>query len=227
MEKFFKNQTSFLSLFSVLILFLLLLWGEAMAIDKTGKENKFGAPDAAVSGAPEETSSMTDIFDIKSSVPYPGYPAYVKWLVGALLGILLLVILLLAISFYKKKRLNENKKPLPVPPDKAALTALRKIRGLMNAAGKDFYFALSMILRAYIDGRFGINAMDMTTEELLPEIFGLDLNSELKKRARAFFRYSDSVKFANLPPERVKMEEHFKFVNSFVKITTTEEMETS
>lgn len=114
-----------------------------------------------------------------------------------------------------------------MPPDKAAQTALRKIVKLMDTNGKDFYFALSMVLREYIDGRFGINAKDMTTEELLPEISRTDLVPDLEKPTTAFFRYSDSVKFANMPPERVEMEKHFKFVNTFVKMTTPEEMETS
>jgi hypothetical protein len=114
-----------------------------------------------------------------------------------------------------------------VPPDKAALAALRDIRKMMDINSKDFYFALSMILRTYINGRFHINAEEMTTEEILSEMTGLDIDPDLKQQVTAFFRYSDSVKFADMPAETVKMKKHLKLVNTFVKTTSFDETETS
>lgn len=224
MKKYFKTQSLFFLQLSFLILCWSLIPGQAVTADKTGEQH---APNATAAEMSEKVSSMTDIFDIKSPVPYPGYPSYVKWLVGVLAGILIVLMFFVVRFVYQKKIRNQQDTAPPVPPDKAALAALRDIRKMMDINSKDFYFALSMILRSYINGRFHINAEEMTTEEILSGMTGLDIDPDLKQQVTAFFRYSDFVKFADMPAERVKMEKHLKFVNTFVKTTSLDETETS
>jgi hypothetical protein len=67
----------------------------------------------------------------------------------------------------------------------------------------------------------------MTTEELLPRVMKMDLDTSLKQGVRAFIDASDPVKFAGMPPVRETMHTHLQFVEHFVQATTIEEVESS
>ena len=90
-----------------------------------------------------------------------------------------------------------------------------------NMDGKAFYFSLSNILRAYIQARYTINALEMTTEELLPKIDVLDLNKEMHQELKALLRSTDPVKFAGVPAAVSKMREHLYFVRNFIVQTAS------
>ena len=65
---------------------------------------------------------------------------------------------------------------------------------------KVFYIRLSDILRRYIEGKFGIPAMDRTTAELMPEIRRHSALNGLNSEFRAFFDDCDLAKFAKYVP---------------------------
>jgi hypothetical protein len=59
------------------------------------------------------------------------------------------------------------------PPDAEAMEKLAALRAAGNYAVdgyRPFYFALSEIVRAYLGARYGFDALDMTTTELLEEL---------------------------------------------------------
>ena len=164
-------------------------------------------------------ASMTDIHDIKPlvAVPVPVSPAVIAmWSVilllaaGAVLGGLFL---------WKKRRksLLEEIEAILSPED-AALSQLQALSP-DTADGKLFYFRLSAILRRYLEGRFGIDGLEMTTEELLPHVEAIALDRDLKQNMKRFLVSSDPVKFAGAPTHQNLMEKDLGFVREVVEKT--------
>ena len=90
------------------------------------------------------------------------------------------------------------------PPHEIALEALEHLEGsglLGRGEIKAYYIAASEILRAYLDGRFGIDAMDMTSDDVLAALVDVDIERATLGRFEGFLRESDLVKFAKLQPE--------------------------
>lgn len=65
---------------------------------------------------------------------------------------------------------------------------------------KLFYIRLSDIIRRYVEGKFGIPALDRTTAELLPEIRRDPRLGRLAPEIRNFFEDCDLAKFAKYVP---------------------------
>lgn len=117
-------------------------------------------------------------------------------------------------------------KPPPIPAHIIAFKALEalKNKGLLE---KDecnaFYTELSMILRAYLDGRFNLNATDETTEEIVEALSkSPELNMEQQGILRDFMTQADMVKFAKGHPDRSTMESAFETTTQFVEETKQE-----
>ncbi|MBI5592562.1 MAG: DUF4381 family protein [Deltaproteobacteria bacterium] len=160
---------------------------------------------------------MTDIHDIK-----PLEILTVDWsLLVYILGAVLILAIIGAAIYYWKKSQNRKRIPVEVPvlPHEAALRLLDALADVENMDAKAFYFSLSNILRAYIQARYGINALEMTTEELLPKIDILDINKEIHLELKALLRSTDPVKFAGVPAAVIKMRQDLAFVRNFVKQT--------
>jgi hypothetical protein len=103
-------------------------------------------------------------------------------------------------------------------PEDAALSALQALSP-DTADGKLFYFRLSAILRQYLHGRFGIDGVEMTTEELLPHVEAMAIERDLKRDMKRFLVSSDPVKFAGASTRRDLMEKDFGFVREVVEKT--------
>ena len=111
----------------------------------------------------------------------------------------------------------------PVPPHVLAFGELDALRGTDfddPAAVRRFHFRISEILRAYVEGRWGLNATDLTTEEILPHLAGLgDLPSGEADRLTRFLRATDRVKFAEHRPPPSEVEETWERALGFVEAT--------
>ncbi len=124
-----------------------------------------------------------------------------------------------------------RKTPAPAPPpprwDLLALRALADLRATeawtlpdVDAAAT----ALSLILREYIEGQFGIHAPERTTEEFLEEARALrpwlpEQHAELE----TFFDIADRIKYAAARPGRDVLEELAASVDLFVRVTRPEQ----
>lgn len=102
----------------------------------------------------------------------------------------------------------------------AALDALREERLADRGEWKAHFTALSLILREYIEGRFGLRAPRLTTEEFLREArrSALVAGAESQELER-FLRLSDLVKFANHTPAGGAADEAYATVRRFVERT--------
>jgi len=113
--------------------------------------------------------------------------------IGAALAAILLIIYL----FLK----NKKTKPTPiVPPWEKALSDLSRARSLMTPEkGLAYMDRASLILRTYIETRFGIKSTRQTTSEFL---HGLDVKNHtelkpFKKELRLCLEQADMAKFAH------------------------------
>ena len=170
--------------------------------------------------------STQNIADIKPVYKVPiSWADIWPWLLG--FGLLLLVAALIGFGIYAFIRRRNNKPifsaPKPVePPHITALRELDKLHGeklWQSNRTKDYYTRLSDIVRTYIEGRFGVTAMEMTSDEILSGLHktGFEDNN-LVDRLRKFFLLADLVKFAKADPlpdeNETSMLDSYLFVNN-------------
>lgn len=183
-----------------------------------------GAKDTAPSDSPSTADSptqvpMTDIHDI---MPPVSVGMDLPWLMTALL-IMAAVVILAAAWWWWNKRKKARAIPTIVPelpPEMIARQGLDEISDVRRLDGKLFYFRLSAILRQYVFSRFAVGAPEMTTEEFLPCIDGLHLDSDLAQRLKMLCRAMDPVKFGAQTAMEKQMETDLFFAREFVKKTT-------
>ena len=141
--------------------------------------------------------------------------------------ILVVIIVILGEIFglllYKKKlpiTLTPAKKE--IPPYELAIQLLEKLRDeklCERGQEKEFYTRLTDILRSYIDSRFGINAMEMTTTQIIESLNSNNETVDSKSYVEQVLEIADFVKFAKvrpLPDDNVKS---YNWALQFVKET--------
>ena len=98
----------------------------------------------------------------------------------------------------------------PLPPSVVALAELeRLVKGdlLFQKRYKEFYFALSEIIRRFLSRRLGFWAEDMTTTEIEFAMRDDPISREFASTTLEVLRFSDLVKFAKLIPSDAKTDE--------------------
>lgn len=159
-----------------------------------------------VSTLPVNAENPEEYFDIKQVWKPPFVWAdYLPILLG-----ILLVLLLAAVTWYGWKRWKEQKSLIPfmkeepkLPPHEQAikeLDAIREQKLWQQGLNKAYYTQITETLRRYIDGRFGINAMEMTSGEILDLIRQNDEAKPLYENLRQILSLADFVKFAKMNP---------------------------
>ena len=126
-----------------------------------------------------------------------------EWSTIFWLGVL--VLLLCVATAYLYVRLRDNKPILAqirivkrVPPHQRALTAMEKIKAdhlVQSEDQKAYYTQLTNTLRQYIYERFGFNAMEMTSSEIIDRLRQAG-DQTMIDELRELFLTADLVKFA-------------------------------
>ena len=89
---------------------------------------------------------------------------------------------------------------------------------------KEFYEAISDILRHYIEDRFELRAPERTTEEFLVEIRDTGVLSEADRKALTeFLTHCDLVKFAKHSPTNEQIQHTFDLAKNFIEQTKSDE----
>ncbi|MDR0872306.1 MAG: BatD family protein [Prevotellaceae bacterium] len=163
---------------------------------------------------PVDTVSM-DFRDIKPimELPFDWVAFFKKSGLVSLILLVLAAIVYALVRFMKKKPILPAAKPeVQIPAHITALQALDKIKAeklWQHGREKDFHTQLTDVVRAYIDQRFGINAMEMTSEDILQHLKQQNLKQVLQA--------ADLVKFAKqkmLPNENdLCLENAYSFIN--------------
>jgi hypothetical protein len=89
---------------------------------------------------------------------------------------------------------------------------------------REHYFKLSDIFRRYIENRFGIPAVERTSQELIPEIFKLDeFRETVRSNTKEFLFHSDMVKFAKHSPSREEVDKDHNEILTVINETKEED----
>lgn len=152
-----------------------------------------------------------EIKDIKDNlqVQFPWYYYVSLVAVVALIFIIIALIIYLLFRYFSKKTTNNQiiKTPEEIVEDK--LNMLRASSLLRDGKVRQYYQELSDILRAYLDGRYKIQAPDMTTSELYKILRGSDFSQETVTAMKSLLGKCDMVKFAKFIPEDKFFTEDF------------------
>lgn len=157
----------------------------------------FDSQTLQVKTMPVDTATFK-VHDIKGQIRYPvTFRELLPW-VGLGLGIAGLIALAVwLIVRYGRKRDAEAQRREP-----AHIVALRKLdryRGSKMWAPekqKAFYSGITDTLREYMDARYDIGAMEMTTAEIMKELKNTDVTEDLQTGLKELFERADFVKFA-------------------------------
>lgn len=149
------------------------------------------------------------------------------WITIAWPWIILVLILLGLLIFIYLKWLRYGKIPLipvkkPIPPYELAvekLNDLLKKKLWQQGAEKEYYTQLTEILRGYLYGRFGINAMEMTSPQIMSAIADSDEAKEFATYIDGVLKDADFVKFAKAKPVAAENERAYTNVREFVELT--------
>ncbi len=112
--------------------------------------------------------------------------------------------------------------PPPRPPHEIAYEAFRTLEAERlpdRGAIKTFHIRASDIVRAYVEGRFGVDALEMTTAEVLDGLRGQDVDEEPLLDFRRLLERCDLVKFAKDRPAPARCREVIPLGRSLVDRT--------
>ena len=110
----------------------------------------------------------------------------------------------------------------PRPPHELAYEAFRSLEAeRMPDRGeiKTFHIRASDIVRAYVEGRFGVDALEMTTGEVLDGLRGHEVDQEVLFDFRRLLERCDLVKFAKDRPVLERCREVIPLGRSLVDRT--------
>lgn len=162
---------------------------------------------------------MTDIKDVKDVVEYLVKDKG-KLKILMVLGSLAAAALVLLLFLRKKK---EKDAPPPVPAHIKALEALDALAAsdlLEKSLFKEYFSALSDILRRYIEDRFDLRAPEQTTEEFL-NILRQDpqFTYEQREMLRGFLNECDMIKFAKQESSLAAAKDASEKTRAFIEAT--------
>ncbi len=165
-----------------------------------------------------------EIKDIKE--PYDVPFNWKKWLLYGLIILLVLGLIVAAILLIRKRRRKpEELLARPKPKRPAHEIALEKLEELrqkklwQNDQTKQFYIELSDITREYIEFRFDVLSLEMTTDETIWALKREGLEELKMAPLKRLLQMSDLAKFAKYKPVSNENEQCFDIARMFVNST--------
>ena len=163
-----------------------------------------------------------DIKDIKPPMSAP-------WLFEDFLPYLIALIILAVLGggvyyYWRKKKLKQElleEVKVMIPPHREALTALRVLeekklwqQGLV----KQYYSEVTEIIRHFFERRWGIIALELTTDEILVQMKHIPEALHGWKDMESFFLTADLVKFAKYEPSPAEHENEMRSAYEIVRM---------
>lgn len=169
-------------------------------------------------------SEAGDIRDIKKPLDLPR--DYRKVIVWGCIGFALLVLLSALFYIWRRRKAGKGLLPQKVEPPRPAheialeeLDELRESSLLSEGQAKEYYIRISEIIRRYIEGRYFIVALELTTTELIENLRSSEVEPENERRIHEFLDTCDLVKFAKYQPTDKENSEILKLAYEIVEKT--------
>ncbi len=181
-----------------------------------------------VYSVPVDTLNPDNFFGQKTIMEAPF--AWEDW--AGIFWLSILAIPLLGLVIFLIIRFNDNKpiiKKIKVepklPPHQQAMKEIERIKAekvWQKGRAKEYYTELTEVLRTYIKDRFGFNALEMTSSEIIDKLLE-SKDKESIDDLKALFQTADLVKFAKHDP--LMNENDMNLVNAmeFINQTKIEE----
>lgn len=173
-----------------------------------------------------ETGEQAEINPVKDIMDPPFlWSEFFYWA-----GIVLLVLLIVALIIYMIMRERVNKKldfvfhreEPAIPPYQIALQQLEEVKSekaWQSGDIKAFYTRVTDIMREYMMGQFSINAMELTTDEILALTKKNPEFEQVRQILKEVLELSDLVKFAKFIP--LEDENNRSMLNAFAFVEKT------
>ncbi len=159
---------------------------------------------------PVDVSQMQDINPIAPVLSFETkwYDFLPDWLTDYWLWILVAVLLIAGgvctyLILTKKVDVPLMPRKKPIPPYELAMKRLDDLRAMnlwQSGQEKEYYTLLIDILRDYLQGRFGINAMEMTSQQITRVLSENEETRMSNARMKRILEIADFVKFAKVRP---------------------------
>lgn len=178
-----------------------------------------------VSTVPVDVDNPEQFYDIKDVWQPPFVLAdYYPWIFGILTALFIICVIGYLIQRYRRHRSEVPVKPAEpeLPPYEVAIRELDSIKDQklwQQGLNKEYYTQVTDTLRRYISRRYGVNAMEKTSEEILAIIERETDERSVYDTLRQVLRLSDYVKFAKLHPLPDENDESMRNAYLFVNQT--------
>ena len=172
-------------------------------------------------------STSHTIFDIKPQrtldFKMGEISGYITWTIIVIAILVALFFIAKRVLAHYGKNFSDIFKPAPpLPPHEIALRDLRQLhseRLWQEGKHKLYYSTLTDILRAYIAGQWGVGALEMTSDEIIEAMRGVDIPRKQSMDLTEILRAADLVKFAKAMPEAEENESAYSAAWEFVNQT--------
>jgi hypothetical protein len=149
-----------------------------------------------------------------------------------IIGLIVLILIATAFYFYLRRRRGlpffpEKVTPL-LPPHEEAIQALDRIKKekiWRSGMIKGYYTLLTDTLRRYIERRYGIQSLEMTTAETMLELKTTNADQQAQEKLKHILETADMVKFAKANPIVTENENCLDLAYHFVLSTKQTENE--
>jgi len=189
----------------------------------SGTSQVFVSPPFDVSALESDTLSIVPIKDILREKKNLSDYMFILWTLAGFLGLTLIWFLINRLNRPKQEQqtIIELKKP-------AHEIALQKLNVLKqeqlweNGKIKEYQSELTYTIREYLENRYGIQALESTTDEIANELKKHNLDSADEMELKNILQVADLVKFAKATPE---LSIHERFLNkAFEFVNKTKQM---
>lgn len=147
-----------------------------------------------------------------------------------LIGLSGIAIIILIIYIIRRTQQNRPVFKPYIPPKPAYITALEELDKLkedklwQKNMLKEYYSRLTTIIRAYLERRYGVKALEETTNEILTDMQTIGFSDKaLFEQLRSLLSLADMVKFAKGMAEPDENEQNMENAYNFVMKTKKKE----
>ena len=150
------------------------------------------------------------------AVRSPWQKGWILWSAGGVVALVIASLLVWRLRRREKAVAEVRKSPLETAL--AALEQLEKDDLVAKGELKEYYGRVSSILREYVEGRYGLQAPERTTEEFMEDLRrdSGTLSNEQKSLLEKFLMHCDLVKFAKFEPSADEVRATFESCKEFV-----------